>query len=88
MFCRDDSQHQTINRVTALLRQAVRHSEQFSTHLLGIGVAIPGLVDVDSGALIYAPNLGWRDVPLGQILSTKFNVPVYVDNDANAAALA
>lgn len=88
MFCGDDSQHQAMNRVTALLRQAVRHSEQLNTRLLGIGVAIPGLVDVDSGALIYAPNLGWRDVPLGQILSTRFSVPVYVDNDANAAALA
>jgi len=88
MFGGSEGQHQTLNRVTALLRQAVRHSEQINTRLLGIGVAIPGLVDVDSGALIYAPNLGWCDVPLGQLLSTKFNVPVYVDNDANAAALA
>ena len=89
MFSGADSQpHETINRATTLLRQAVRQSEQIGTRLLGIGVAIPGLVDVESGALIYAPNLGWRDVPLRQILSAKFNVPVYVDNDANAAALA
>lgn len=87
-FSSVDSQHRAINRVMALLRQAARQGEQHGTRLLGIGVAIPGLVDVDSGALIYAPNLGWCDVPLGQILSTKFNVPVFVDNDANAAALA
>ena len=53
-----------LNRAVALLRQAVRHSEQQCTRLLGIGVTIPGLVDVESGAVIYAPNLGWRDVPL------------------------
>ena len=89
MFSGADTQsHETINRAATLLRQAVRQSEQLGTRLLGIGVAIPGLVDVESGAVVYAPNLGWRNVPLRQILSTKFTVPIYVDNDANAAALA
>ncbi len=77
-----------LNRIVALLRQAVRQSEQCGLRLLGIGVTIPGLVDVDSGNLVYAPNLDWRDIPFGQILSNKFQVPIYVDNDANAAALA
>jgi glucokinase-like ROK family protein len=37
--------------------------------------------------LLFAPNLKWRDVPLRKVLSQEFNVPVFVDNDANMAAL-
>ena len=37
---------------------------------LGVGIAIPGLVDTASGTLVYAPNLEWRNVPLRQIFAT------------------
>lgn len=54
---------------------------------LGIGIAIPGLVDVHEGVLKNAPNLHWDDVPLRLIWTQQFNIPVYVENEANAAAL-
>jgi len=88
LFSESDSQRQVVNQVIALLRQAVRQGEHTGTRLLGIGLSIPALVDVTSATLIYAPNLGWCDVPLRQILSAKFDAPIFVDNDANAAALA
>jgi len=57
--------------------------------LEAIGVAAPGPVDRDSGVLRNPPNLpGWRDVPLAEVLAEAFGVPVRVENDANAAALA
>ncbi|MBY0400035.1 ROK family protein [Myxococcota bacterium] len=57
--------------------------------LEAIGVAAPGPVDRLAGVLHNPPNLpGWRDVPLGPILGRAFGVPVRVENDANAAALA
>ena len=87
-FSESDSQRQVVNQVIALLRQAVRQGERTGTRLLGIGIGIPALVDVTSATLIHVPNLGWRDVPLRQILSAKFDAPIFVDNDANAAALA
>jgi len=43
-------------------------------------------VDVASGTLIFEPNMGWRDVPLRQLIGAKLDVPVFIDNDANAAA--
>ena len=55
--------------------------------ILGIGVGSPGVVDL-AGVVLTAPNLGWTAVPLQQILGERFDVPVLVANDANAAALA
>ena len=56
--------------------------------LAGIGVSIPGLVDRVEGHLVRSPNLGWRDVPIRSILERELDIPVFVENDANAAALS
>jgi predicted NBD/HSP70 family sugar kinase len=53
----------------------------------GIGVGQHGLIDRE-GHLVLAPRLGWRDVPLGTLLRGLFPVPVYLENDTKAAALA
>lgn len=52
-----------------------------------VGVGVPALVGRD-GRLVFGPNLGWRDVPLGDRLSALWPVLVTVDNDTKAAALA
>ena len=57
------------------------------SHLDGIGIAVPGLVD-NSGKIRLAPNLGWRDFDLGPILKEEFGVPVYVENVSKSAAMA
>jgi glucokinase len=54
---------------------------------VGIGIGSPGNIDAASGAVLYSPNFGWRDVPLGETLRAKFGVPVYVANDARCATL-
>jgi predicted NBD/HSP70 family sugar kinase len=55
--------------------------------LLGIGVGSPGIVDL-TGRVLSAPNLGWAGEPLQHRLADRFDLPVVVGNDANAAALA
>jgi predicted NBD/HSP70 family sugar kinase len=55
--------------------------------VLGIGVGAPGLVDTGQGRVVYAVNLEWYDVPLAALLRKRFDLPVHVANDANAAAL-
>ena len=52
----------------------------------GIGVSLPGRVD-RTGRLVFAPNLGWRDVDLRQMLESATELPVNVENAANACAL-
>lgn len=60
----------------------------FNEQVLGIGIGIPGLVDRDEGIVNDVQNIpSWKEVHLGNILETHFNVPVYLDNDANCFAL-
>jgi predicted NBD/HSP70 family sugar kinase len=53
-----------------------------------IGVSVPGLIDRETGTLELSPNLEWNNVPLREILSERFGLPVFVENDANAAAFS
>jgi N-acetylglucosamine repressor len=62
--------------------------ESASSPLLGIGVGAPGLVDASKGVLQQSVNLNWRYIPLGRLLQKRYNLPVYMANDCQVAALA
>ena len=51
-----------------------------------IGIGCPGICNSDMGIVEYTNNLGFRNVPLKTDVEDKFKIPVYLDNDANAAA--
>ena len=53
----------------------------------GIGVGAPGFTLVPEGVVTWAPSLGWRDLPLQDMLSDCFDMPVFVENDVNLTAL-
>lgn len=53
--------------------------------IVGIGVGAPGIVD-QSGTILFAPNMNWREVPLQRMLSDRYKLPVIIDNEANAGA--
>jgi predicted NBD/HSP70 family sugar kinase len=55
---------------------------------LGIGIGAPGLVDTTVGTVVEAVKRNWRQLPLGALVAERFQVPVYVANDSQAAALA
>lgn len=54
---------------------------------LGIGVGSPGTIDSQNGVVLYSNNIRWDHVPLAAELQKYIPVPVYVNNDANCAAL-
>jgi glucokinase len=54
--------------------------------LQAIGVACAGQIHSETGSVVYAPNLDWRDVPLAATLRRSFPVAVVVENDVRAAA--
>lgn len=57
--------------------------------LLGVGVAVPGIVAEQNGELrVHAPNIGWRDVPLEAMVREQVRVPVFADNGAKALGQA
>jgi glucokinase-like ROK family protein len=55
--------------------------------IVGIGVGINGIVDTQEGKLIFAPNLGWRNVNIKQDFEEKFDLPVSVDNNTRTMGL-
>lgn len=79
--------------VLATLLQKVRGQLEEAQDIIGIGIGLPGGVDEAQGLLHFAPNLGWRDLPIGQWLRDRLagtalaDVPVYLQNEADVAAL-
>src|SRR5205807_414830 len=58
-----------------------------SSTVEGIGISLPGVVDPETGHS-YVPHFNWRNAPIAETLKTVTSLPVSIDNDANAAALA
>jgi glucokinase-like ROK family protein len=83
----DTSQIEILSKAEELIDKAISFANAKQLRLLGIGLGVPGLVDVQKGDLLFAPNLGWRDVPLRLMLSQRFHIPIYVENEANLGAL-
>jgi len=54
----------------------------------GVGVSVPGLIRRGTGEVAVSPNLGWKDLPLKSLLEAELELPVFVENDANAAAFS
>jgi glucokinase-like ROK family protein len=82
-----DTQEAILSRMIKLLKDSHQEVNRHDRPIFGIGLGVPGLVDVSTGTLLFAPNLGWSDVSLRELLEREFNVPVFVDNEANMAAL-
>lgn len=59
-----------------------------NVNIEGIGVCVPGLVHPETGTALFIPHFKWRNWPLAAELHERTGLPVTVDNDANAAALA
>ena len=71
------------------VREATNPNPELRGLVSGIGICAPGPLDPRTGVAINPPNLpGWRNFPLGDLISKAYGLPVRVDNDGNAAALA
>src|SRR5215470_6072393 len=70
---------------------AIRHlSEKYQSggRLLGVGIGVPGIIDMQTGMVRESPNLpGWSDYPVRKEIETRLQAPVILENDANVAAL-
>jgi predicted NBD/HSP70 family sugar kinase/biotin operon repressor len=65
------------------------HVDTAKSHrIIGIGVGLPGNVDLGAGGAVDSPMLGWVGVRLGPALETALGLPVLVDNDVNTVAVA
>jgi len=60
---------------------------QVERPILGIGIGTPGLMDPQKGIVRQAVNLDWHELPLANLLRERFDLPIYIANDSQAAAL-
>jgi predicted NBD/HSP70 family sugar kinase len=79
-----------VARLGALAVEALSVLGEQQLAPVGVTVALPGLVDISRGVLFVAPNLGWNQVPVADILRERIGpvgFPIRTDNDANLGAL-
>lgn len=77
----------TASTVRRAMTQLLRKTGVARDHLLGIGIAVTGVIDENAGICRYSSALNWRDVPIAQMVEEVTSVRTYVGNDANAVAI-
>lgn len=78
--------HHGPDSVVTDIRNAVKKIHSLDEHIVAAGVGMAGQIDSLSGLVHFAPNLGWKDFPLGEELEKTLKIPVRVTNDVRAAA--
>jgi glucokinase len=78
-----DSGDELVDQIVTMV-EAVRGAERLD----GLGVGVPSVVEFETGRVVSSANVPLADVKLREELGTRLDVPVFVDNDANVAALA
>ena len=84
-----DGPDAVIERIVAALHDALNRASVDLADLAAVGIGAPGPLDWQTGVIHEAPNLpGWRVVPLAARVAQSVGLPAFLENDANAAALA
>jgi glucokinase len=83
----EDGVDAVIARITSSAREAAEASGTSWNQIAGIGVGLPGFLDISRGVVKRLTNLPWENVPIRELLEKAWNRPVMIDNDANVAAL-
>ena len=65
---------QILNKGIDLGRVMVELAAQSGVTVFGIGIGLPGVIDIHQGILVFAPNLGWRDTPIQKIFYDQFKI--------------
>jgi glucokinase len=85
---REASTGQSEDELVELLVREVSEARDARPDAKAVGLGIPATIDHDAGVAVSAVNLPLSDVPVRDVISERVGLPVYLDNDANAAALA
>jgi predicted NBD/HSP70 family sugar kinase len=83
----EDTSYQAVLEVLANAVQQLREAHA-QLPVLGMGVGMAGGIDRKTGMCRFSPFLGWRDVPLRQLLEKRLGLPVVIENDVNTFTMA
>ena len=81
------SAEELCNEIAHLGQQAAVCGGIDLEEIQAVGIGLPGLADNESGMVIQTPNMPFRNTPLRELFQKQWNVPVYLGNDANCAAI-
>jgi len=84
----DDGEKAVIGRVLAAIESVLSDKNVHRRRVRGVGVASAGVIDGAKNEVVFASNLGWRNVPIGKLIQEQFDLPARLMNDANASAVA
>lgn len=76
-----------VRRLIALIEDLLRLSRDYGPPVRGVGIGAPSIVTFETGTVIWAPSLGWRNLPLKSRLEEALHLPVFVENEVNLIAL-
>jgi glucokinase len=76
-----------IERIAHCVQDAVDECDLNLKQVRGIGIGAPGSVDPETGKVMFAGNLGWKDVALKRELEKHLEIPVFLQNDCNVCTL-
>ena len=82
------SKNALIDAIVGCIKDIIRANRLDRKDILGVGIGLPGLVDMKRGVVRFLTNIPhWKNVPLKKILERRLRIPVFIDNDANLVAL-
>jgi glucokinase len=85
---RESSTGQTEEQLIDLLVREIDEAREARPGVAAVGLGVPATIDHDRGVAISAVNLPLDDVPIRELVGERTGLPIFVDNDANVAALA
>jgi glucokinase len=77
-----------VGRLIETIHQALADAGVAPSAVRGIGVGAPGMLDLNKGILLHAPNLGWHNLALRKLLAAEFKTTVVIANDVDAGTYA
>ena len=83
----EEGEAAVLGRIVQSIDEVIVGSSTSIDEIEAIGIGSPGPLDAKKGIIITTPNLPFKNYNLVQPLKEKYNIPVYLDNDANAAAI-
>lgn len=81
----NSSPERTKDILFTIIKHFISHMPDSPYGLIGIGICVPGLVDKNQ-KIVFTPNANWNDIDLKSLVEQEFNVPVFIENEANAGA--
>lgn len=83
----DEGEIPVLNRIISTIEEVIKKGKVTTGEIESIGIGSPGPLNANTGVIITTPNLPFKDFNVTKPIKEKFDLPVYLDNDANVATI-